>query len=73
MRAALNMITWQISEAAQPKQVEEVRVWYKMIQEEFAKMNLDNKGMPEPMQSRKKAVESGINICRGIFEKEEVS
>jgi len=69
MRAALNMITWQISEAAKPKHVEEVRVWYKLIQKKFAKMNLDNKSMPEPIQSRKKAVESGINICKEVFEK----
>ena len=73
MRAALNMITWQISEAAKPKQVEEMRVWYKLIQEKFAKMNLDNKGMSETMQSRKKAVESGINLCKEVFEKDKVS
>ena len=73
MRAALNMITWQISEAAKPKHVEEVRVWYKLIQKKFAKMNLDNKSMPEPIQSRKKVVESGINICKEVFEKEKVS
>merc|ERR1712037_529726 len=68
MRAALNMITGQISEADKPEQVEGMKVWHKLVQEKFAKMNLNDKDIPQPMQSRKRAVESGINICRGIYE-----
>ena len=73
MRAALNMITGQISEADKPEQVEGMKVWHKLVQEKFAKMNLNDKDIPQPMQSRKRAVESGINICRGIYEEASVS
>ena len=73
LRTALNMITGQISEADKPEQVEGMKVWHKLVQEKFAKMNLDDKNIPQPMQSRKKAVESGINICRGIYEEASVS
>merc|ERR1719370_2098782 len=40
-----------------------MKVWHKLVQEKFAKMNIDDKSI-----SQKKAVESGINICRGIYE-----
>ena len=73
LRTALNMITGQISEADKPEQVEGMKVWHKLVQEKFAKMNLEDKNIPQPMQSRKKAVESGINICRGIYEEASVS
>jgi len=68
MRAALNMITGQISEADKPEQVEGMKVWHKLVQEKFAKMNLKDKDISQPMQSRKRAVESGIALCRGIYE-----
>ena len=73
LRTALNMITGQISEADKPEQVEGMKVWHKLVQEKFAKMKIDDKNIPQPMQSRKKAVESGINICRGIYEEASVS
>ena len=73
LRTALNMITGQISEADKPEQVEGMKVWHKLVQEKFAKMNLNDKDIPQPMQSRKRAVESGINICRGIYEEASVS
>merc|ERR1712228_1078719 len=61
MRAALNMITGQISEADKPEQVEGMKVWHKLVQEKFAEMNLNDKDIPPPMQSRQRAVEAGIN------------
>ena len=73
LRTALNMITGQISEADKPEQVEGMKVWHKLIQEKFAKMNLNDKDISQPMQSRKRAVESGIALCRGIYEEANVS
>merc|ERR550517_181434 len=70
LRTALNMITGQISEADKPEQVEGMKVWHKLVQEKFAKMNIDDKSISQPMQSRKKAVESGINICKEVYEEE---
>merc|ERR1712152_59955 len=68
MRAALNMITGQISEADKPEQVDGMKVWHKLVQEKFAKITLDDESIPQNIQSKKKAVESGIAICRGIYE-----
>jgi len=68
MRAALNMITGQISEADKPEQVEGMKVWHKLVQEKFAEMNLNDKSISQTTLIRKRAVESGINICRGIYE-----
>merc|ERR1712013_14035 len=68
LRTALNMITGQISEADKPEQVEGMKVWHKLVQEKFAKINLDESKASLPMKNRIKAVESGIAICRGIYE-----
>merc|ERR1712007_47809 len=68
LRTALNMITGQISEADKPEQVEGMKVWHKLVQEKFAKITLDESKASLPMKNRKKAVESGIAICRGIYE-----
>ena len=73
MRAALNMITGQISEADKPEQVEGMKVWHKLVQEKFAEMNLNDKSISQTTLVRKRAVESGINICRGIYEEASVS
>ena len=73
MRAALNMITGQISEADKPEQVEGMKVWHKLVQEKFAKITLDDESISQNIQSKKKAVESGIAICRGIYEESKVS
>ena len=73
MRAALNMITGQISEADKPEQVEGMKVWHKLVQEKFAEMNLSDKSISQTTLIRKRAVESGINICRGIYEEASVS
>jgi len=67
LRTALNMITGQISEADKPEQVEGMKVWHKLVQEKFAKITLDE-SIPQNIKSKKKAVESGIAICRGIYE-----
>merc|ERR1711874_245387 len=68
MRAALNMITGQISEADKPEQVEGMKVWHKLVQEKFAKITLDDESISQTTLIRKRAVESGIAICRGIYE-----
>ena len=73
LRTALNMITGQISEADKPEQVEGMKVWHKLVQEKFAEMNLNDKSISQTTLIRKRAVESGINICRGIYEEASVS
>ena len=70
MRAALNMITGQISEADKPEQVEGMKVWHKLVQEKFAKMNIDESKASLPMKNRVKAVRSGIEICNEVYEDE---
>merc|ERR1712014_528507 len=73
MRAALNMITGQISEADKPEQVESMKVWHKLVQEKFAKINLDESKASLPMKNRIKAVRSGIEICSEVYEDEGIS
>ena len=70
MRAALNMITGQISEADKPEQVESMKVWHKLVQEKFAKITLDESKASLPMKNRIKAVRSGIEICSEVYEDE---
>merc|ERR1712228_1135933 len=50
------------------EQVEGMKVWHKLVQEKFAEMNLNDKSISQTTLIRKRAVESGINICRGIYE-----
>merc|ERR1712012_1487617 len=73
MRAALNMITGQISEADKPEQVEGMKVWHKLVQEKFAKITLDESKASLPMKNRIKAVRSGIEICSEVYEDEGIS
>ena len=70
LRTALNMITGQISEADKPEQVEGMKVWHKLVQEKFAKINLDESKASLPMKNRIKAVRSGIEICSEVYEDE---
>ena len=70
LRTALNMITGQISEADKPEQVEGMKVWHKLVQEKFAKMNIDESKASLPMKNRVKAVRSGIEICNEVYEDE---
>ena len=73
MRTALNMITSLISEADKPEQVEEMKVWHKLVQEKFAKMAIDEKEVTQPMRNRMKAVQSGIDICNEVYAEGNVS
>ena len=70
MRTALNMITGQISEADKPEQVDGMKVWHKLVEEKFADMNIDEDKASMPMQNRVKAVRSGIEICKEVYEEE---
>merc|ERR1712013_782680 len=67
------MITGQISEADKPEQVEGMKVWHKLVQEKFAKINLDESKASLPMKNRIKAVRSGIEICSEVYEDEGIS
>ena len=67
LRTALNMITGLISEADKPEQVEGMKVWHKIVQEKFSKMNIDDKEVSPPMRNRIAAVRSGIQLCQQVY------
>ena len=73
LRTALNLITSCISEADRPEQVEQVKVWHKLVQHKFAGMSLDDKEVSPPMRNRMKAVQAGIDICNKVYAAENVS
>ena len=55
------------------EQVEEMKVWHKLVQEKFAKMSIDEKEVTQPMRNRLKAVQSGIDICNEVYAEGNVS
>jgi len=68
LRTALNMITSSISEAENPDDVEKMKVWHKLVEEKFSKMDINDEEVSKPMLNRKKAVQTGIKICKDIYD-----
>merc|ERR1711874_370017 len=68
LRTAMNMVMAKISDANDEKEKEKMKVWFELLNKNFKSLNIDEKNAPKPTVTRKKAVESGLHICREIYD-----
>jgi len=68
LRTAMNMVMSKISDANNEKEKEAMKVWFELLNKKFKVMNIDEGKVPKPTVSRKRAVETGLDICREIFD-----
>merc|ERR1712173_239911 len=67
-RTAMNMVMAKISDANDENEKDKMKVWFELLSKNFKSLNIDEKTAPKPTVTRKKAVESGLHICREIYD-----
>jgi len=68
LRTVMNMVMAKISDANDDSEKEKMKVWFELLNKNFKSLNIDEKRAPKPTVTRKKAVESGLHICREIYD-----
>lgn len=68
LRTAMNMVMAKISDANDENEKDKMKVWFELLSKNFKSLNIDEKTAPKPTVTRKKAVESGLHICREIYD-----
>merc|ERR1711902_63695 len=68
LRTAMNMVMAKISDANDENEKDKMKVWFELLSKNFKSLNIDEKTAQKPTVTRKKAVESGLYICREIYD-----
>merc|ERR1711953_290156 len=68
LRTAMNMVMAKISDANDDNEKEKMKVWFELLSKNFKSLKIDEKNAPKPTVTRKKAVESGLHICKEIYD-----
>merc|ERR1711953_955102 len=58
------MVMAKISDANDDNEKEKMKVWFELLSKNFKSLKIDEKNAPKPTVTRKKAVESGLHICK---------